>query len=369
MSKSKGEIRAESLPAKVNDLNDKKAHPHKENVHSTEQTHSSRISIPTIPLLCISSAFCDKASPYYPSSFIPMSLTLDGRDKITKVLQYSSRFLVWFYSSSSPSSSHSSITEMQANRFKALYKSLVESRKAYRLGRTFTEIYKMNKLLQSTSTNLFASLREIGSYFLSSYAYTDSPAGDKSSSTTKEDNSLWWKTPCTFLKLIGLAGFWLGDNVTYLTSIGFFDYYFMKNSPKNKLELEEWRNSKKTKSQFFAGRCYFAAAVVGLYANFREVLMAREKLKSCRSKMRMIAAYKHYNNLEVQERNSNIEDDNYSAEVREIKIEWEKEKVKYFQCVVSLLKVRFVSITPKTCHLFGFILPINIVLNYECIYT
>eukprot|EP00581_Thalassiosira_minuscula_P007701 CAMPEP_0183709748 /NCGR_PEP_ID=MMETSP0737-20130205/5722_1 /TAXON_ID=385413 /ORGANISM="Thalassiosira miniscula, Strain CCMP1093" /LENGTH=627 /DNA_ID=CAMNT_0025937927 /DNA_START=167 /DNA_END=2050 /DNA_ORIENTATION=+ len=129
-----------------------------------------------------------KRSPLQLKNWIACVLTLDGRDKFTKVLQYTSRLLCWYLAglakrqtsaigggtgaavssavtagAAAASSSHDSFLntlgtvlahhqlrqkfyEALSQRFNALYKSLVTSRKAFRLGRTFIEIDKLKSM-------------------------------------------------------------------------------------------------------------------------------------------------------------------------------------------------------------------------------
>ena len=63
-----------------------------------------------------------------------------------------------------------------------------------------------------------------------------------------------WKVLTSALKIIGLAGFWAGDNVAYLHTTG-----FLCNNPKQKKE-----------SALFATRSYFFACVVGLFLSAKE---------------------------------------------------------------------------------------------------
>jgi hypothetical protein len=82
-----------------------------------------------------------KASPYALQSWSALALTLDGRDKITKVLQYSSRFLGWWFAAGSNNGNNG-----HSQRFLNLYKSLSTSRKAFRLGRSFIELEKLRSM-------------------------------------------------------------------------------------------------------------------------------------------------------------------------------------------------------------------------------
>ena len=102
-------------------------------------------------------------------SWIACVLTLDGRDKVTKVLQYTSRLLTWYFAGlatkcnsngedasgvaggslsllaaaiSSPAL-RGKLYVALSERFNALYKAFVTSRKAFRMGRSFIELDKL----------------------------------------------------------------------------------------------------------------------------------------------------------------------------------------------------------------------------------
>jgi len=110
-----------------------------------------------------------KRSPFELKSWIACVLTLDGRDKFTKVLQYTSRLLTWHFAGlatkcngngedvsgiaggglsllaaafSSPAL-RGKLYVALSERFNALYKAFVTSRKAFRMGRSFIEIDKL----------------------------------------------------------------------------------------------------------------------------------------------------------------------------------------------------------------------------------
>ena len=94
-----------------------------------------------------------KASPFVLKSWVALSLTLDGRDKITKVIQYTSRFLGFYYETLAAGISQSHSTSsiyatyvFKAKKFRRLYKALTTSRKAFRFGRTFIEIDKLKEM-------------------------------------------------------------------------------------------------------------------------------------------------------------------------------------------------------------------------------
>jgi len=271
-----------------------------------------------VPLLCLSSALTRKAPLNELASWVALSLTLDGRDKITKIIQYSCRFLTWFYTSTSPSDIH-------ANCYKALYKSLTESRKAYRLGRTITEFHKLRK------TSLLRQKER-----------------QEKENDSDDEESSWWRNPCTALKLIGLAGFWLGDNLFYLTNIGFLDSKFYNSIPRSadensgdvKTQVLSLRKQQTITTKHFAARCYFLAVLVGLYANIKEVLLQRKKLKNLCNKLHMMEVDNEYFNKKVSTNEPVLSDCILKGEIKKAMEEWEKEKEQYFIKLVALAKVR-----------------------------
>ena len=98
-------------------------------------------------------------------NWIATVLTLDGRDKFTKILQYSSRMLCWYFAGLALSTSTATTrggvggigniesgTRQQelyqaiSIRFNSLYKSIVSSRKAFRMGRSIIEYDKIKSM-------------------------------------------------------------------------------------------------------------------------------------------------------------------------------------------------------------------------------
>mmetsp|Transcript_6167 Transcript_6167/g.10527 ORF Transcript_6167/g.10527 Transcript_6167/m.10527 type:complete len:738 (-) Transcript_6167:134-2347(-) len=107
----------------------------------------------SVPFVALKSGLSRKTSPLHLSSWISLALTLDGRDKLTKVVQYSSRLLGWYYESLSQSMfateggvdivGSASYYAKLALGWRALYKHTAESRKAFRLGRGLVEMEKL----------------------------------------------------------------------------------------------------------------------------------------------------------------------------------------------------------------------------------
>mmetsp|Transcript_22674 Transcript_22674/g.33199 ORF Transcript_22674/g.33199 Transcript_22674/m.33199 type:complete len:346 (-) Transcript_22674:31-1068(-) len=86
-----------------------------------------------------------------------------------------------------------------------------------------------------------------------------------------------WKVLASLFKLIGLGGFWAGDNIAYLYASGFLT----DASPPSTQRTMTSSKTLPTKSgrgkdaAIFAARSYFFAAVSGLYLNSREFLRYR----------------------------------------------------------------------------------------------
>lgn len=263
-----------------------------------------------LPWICLKSGISAKASPYTPGSWVKLSLTLDGRDKITKTIQYASRFLFYY---------------TQKEKWQKLQKSLTNSRKAYRLGRSFVELFKLynlgvfqhianisdekqqeqgksvsqsrTKLLRKVSSNIGYGVPTYSNYLnwsrrLSTFYRFNDSAGTNALSATATNTYLSWRTMCAMCKLLGLMGFWFGDNVSYLITTGFLE-------SKRK---ESW--------QFFAARCYFFGALAGLYANLREIIEHRSNLRESKDKFLLFGDT----------------------------LTWEKSQSKQFSITVALLK-------------------------------
>ncbi|KAL9186990.1 hypothetical protein ACHAXT_010710 [Thalassiosira profunda] len=126
----------------------------------------------TDALSVIRSGLSAKRSPLHIKNWIACVLTLDGRDKVTKVLQYTSRLLCWHFAGLAkttavvgPAASETAVAGASvlaglssnqevrkqlylalSQRFGALYKSLVNSRKAFRMGRSIIEMDKIKSM-------------------------------------------------------------------------------------------------------------------------------------------------------------------------------------------------------------------------------
>ena len=250
----------------------------------------------TIPVVSLRAGLSDKASAADVRSWIALSLTLDGRDKITKVLQYSARLLAWYYGS---------------QRFANLKVSLTNSRKAYRIGRTLIELQKLRSmglleslgwhlhriaegkdstpappsgrptLLRRVSTNIgwgpstegtrrsiVRSISSVGYRVYRPMASFISLSGEH----TREPTSSTWDLIASAGKMLGLAGFWTGDNVSFLSQSGLFDDFQLSSERR----LTE-RKALVTRASHFANRCYFGGAVAGFLLNWKLYWFHRQK--------------------------------------------------------------------------------------------
>ncbi|KAL7483978.1 hypothetical protein ACHAW6_009622 [Cyclotella cf. meneghiniana] len=100
-------------------------------------------------LSVLSAGLSLKRSPFHLQNWIACLLTLDGRDKFTKALQYACRLLAWHFgglASSSSGGGRAIFYESLSRRFRLLYQSFVESRKAFRMGRGFIEYDKLRSM-------------------------------------------------------------------------------------------------------------------------------------------------------------------------------------------------------------------------------
>ena len=227
-----------------------------------------------------------KESPWKLSSWIALSLTLDGRDKITKVIQYSSRLLGWYYNS---------------KQWRILQTKLTEARKSYRLGRTLIEIHKLKKYLQNQSLKLdYSTQSKKTEQSLSTIEVT-------SAATSNIRNFFSLISP--IIKHLGLAGFWTADNISYLLKIGFFGNQYK--------ELYSNRVSK------LATRSYFIGAIAGLYTNTENFIRSlQENQKGTKHDLCMI-----------HELNDN------TKEFAVLKESLELKKMKHMNCFIALCKV------------------------------
>lgn len=86
----------------------------------------------------------DTKAPLSLDAFIKLAFCLEGRDKLSKMLQYGSRALAFYVLSADPKSD-------VGQRLHALYKVMQQSRKAFRLGKSVTYYKKLQTLSGSKS--------------------------------------------------------------------------------------------------------------------------------------------------------------------------------------------------------------------------
>jgi Peroxisomal biogenesis factor 11 (PEX11) len=243
-----------------------------------------------LPLISLKQGLNKKATPWALSSWVKLALTLDGRDKITKVCQYTSRMLAWWY-----------VGTNQMTRFKAVQGSLTTSRKAFRLGRSLIEVQKIR---DSGLLELFFS-----------------------GPTAKSDPA--WKIIGNAIKMIGLMGFWAGDNVNFLAGSGLFDDSRPEVSQKERMAK---RNQLKTQAAFFANRFYFFGAVAGLITGLKTYLSYRSgALRTTHE--RLVEATKR---VAETDRTDEVKNKKLWKEAKEA---MEKAREKQFSLFLALLKV------------------------------
>mmetsp|Transcript_574 Transcript_574/g.1466 ORF Transcript_574/g.1466 Transcript_574/m.1466 type:complete len:521 (-) Transcript_574:92-1654(-) len=270
----------------------------------------------------VSTGLAQKASPLKVKSWIACALTLDGRDKITKLFQYLSRLLAWWYLTYRHD-------KVRSAKFTGLFKTLSSSRKAFRLGRFFIELDKLQSMGllsmavwyiqnhldrlegkvvpegsdeecdESSSSRPWPKIlvRRASSNIGWGPMTTDDDVTAASSDNKNNKKSLtrsfsnmayrkmyrpllsrmssrfggstvsapsteWWKVVGSALKIVGLFGFWVGDNVNFVAGSGALDNYQLTN--KDRLgRRKKWQ----TLASENANRAYFLGSVAGLATN------------------------------------------------------------------------------------------------------
>lgn len=228
-------------------------HSDRQSVSITDKYNDSATAIyhhSPIRLIYLWDGLARKASAKTLSSWVALSLTLDGRDKITKTIQYTCRLIVWYYTSIAKTSK--SISQP----YKNLQLALTQARRAYRLGRFLVEFERLRGTIRSMITQANRPLlldRWFRSNNSSSTVPKSSSTYDKASETATV-TALWTSVGIS-CKMLGLAGFWFGDNVFFLSSTGFL---------KNGGNQAKWKR--------FAERSYFFAAIAGLFVSYRGII-------------------------------------------------------------------------------------------------
>lgn len=330
--------------------------------------------IPAIPSF-ISAGLQRKATPFAINSWTALALTLDGRDKITKVFQYLSRFLGWWLAGGSHKN--------QSIRFIALYKSFATSRKAFRMGRSFMELEKIRKI--GLLGLIFSHVRnqlegedgdreEEGRPKSSGQQASSNPdwepvsnneEGESSPSlvrswsnvayrkvyrpllsrlftafaSTEKPSEELWRAFGSVVKMFGLLGFWAGDNVNFLCSSGAFDNY---NLPHK----ERLARRKKIQSlaSTRANQAYFVGAMAGLLTNWYAYhLFRRENL------------------AKTERRTEETTEEDQERSIQQFKLDEQKQ----FSLVLALLKVSSSGTSFSRIDFFNLFLIFFIVAHFR----
>ena len=341
-----------------------------------EDTQAELAFSPVSPPSLVSVGLGRKASPLALKSWTSLALTLDGRDKITKVFQYSTRLLAWWFASASGS-------KQLSLRFAALSKSLSTSRKAFRLGRSLIEMEKLYSMglgrlllwhllntmginsdgggkedsksttqigtertyarrassnlgwgpmsLEEEESEISTRRREKPSFIrsLSTTAYraiyrplrstVSSLVGESSLKSRQAPTTDLWTVIGSAFKMLGLLGFWTADNINYLCSTGFLDDPTLSNDK----ERMEKRQKLQTLASIRANQSYFAGAVTGLLLNSYSYLKyRRETLASAEHQWREACE-------------DGVDEDEEQQALHRLK----KAKEKQFSLVLALVKV------------------------------
>ena len=201
-------------------------------------------------------------------SITTLLLNLDGRDKVTKLLQYLCRFIVWWLAARSRQSSTDGI-RVSIERFAGLKTSLTNSRKAYRLGRSLVEVQKLRALglvqwldrfLQQHCGKAVPTKSLIPSLYNVVYCLYHPlvPPTPRSASSTMP----LWQIAGNACKSLGLLGFWAADNVSFLALSGFLDDFTKENRIPERARLM-------SRASAVANRSYFVGAIAGLMVNWK----------------------------------------------------------------------------------------------------
>jgi len=260
-----------------------------------EEEASTTLALPSFVITDLSKR---KAPMLDMKSWITMSSSLDGRDKIMKVLQYSTRILAWWFLSKvgSPSSL------AHGQRFSHFFKSVSKSRKAFRLGKSIKELYKITNAgliglicwhlkqyyIKDHDQNLpveenesngenfrFSNDSSLANYTphlqrIKLISTTVSKIHDSivsylriiSTNYNEKPKLKWWKAGGSVVKMIALTGFYLGDNFNYLMGAGALDDFSLNDRDRlsRRKRLQSWAGKRSNQS-------YFLAATVGLIMN------------------------------------------------------------------------------------------------------
>lgn len=237
------------------------------------------ISKPTkdVPLLCLSQGLSKKAALSL-QSLCQLVTTLDGRDKITKILQYLSRFFAWYLSSP---------------RMAALKTALTSSRKAFRLGRSLLEVQKLRQcgLLEQLERYLenHKDHNALSRASLLLYRPVRQAVSDCAPQCPNAATPPLWQVLGKAIKMIGLFGFWGFDNYNFVLQSGALDDY--RDDNENRVRN---RQRSMQRAAQLANKSYFAGAVAGLITNWYCFWDYRAKLRQQDEEWDEATRQKHY---------------------------------------------------------------------------
>jgi Peroxisomal biogenesis factor 11 (PEX11) len=186
-----------------------------------------------------------------PSAWIKLAQVLEGRDNITKLLQYLSRFGAWYYHGGW---GHSSIMALRLTNLKA---SLAHARKAFRLGRTFMELEKLYQL------GLWDRLVQKNIML-----WSEGKLPQNNDENNHNLSNICWNA----VRLCGMAGFWTADNMAFIIASAFAAGD--NHSPANTSDRDLWV----ARCSRIANRSYFVAALTNLYLNATAYWQQRRKI-------------------------------------------------------------------------------------------
>jgi Peroxisomal biogenesis factor 11 (PEX11) len=230
--------------------------------HGNMVTTASMVHRRRIPLIPLREGVRHKAV-FGLDSITALLLNLDGRDKVTKLLQYLCRFIAWWLAAQQSSQVRS------IERFTALKASLSNSRKAYRLGRSLVEVEKLRSLgllqwldqfLRQHSGDAVQTKSLIPSLYNVAYCLYHPLVPSPPSISAPA--APFWQIAGNAIKCIGLLGFWAADNVSFLALSGFLDNVTDPNRLSERARMV-------SQASAMANRSYFVGAVAGLVVNWK----------------------------------------------------------------------------------------------------
>ena len=176
-----------------------------------------------------------------------------------------------------------------SKRFEELYKSLVTSRKAYRIGRSIIEWDKISSMGVGRYLN-YMLLEPLADAPLR--GTKDDADAASSSNAAPHPSALStpaWKLLGTTVKLVGLMGFWAFDNASFVAGSGFLDPIMSDVGDVVLVDPKcPDRTSRKNRAAEWASRFYFMGSVGGFYVNARSLYIhRRNELRKAREGLRL----------------------------------------------------------------------------------